>query len=179
MSKETIPARYHPFHVTLHWLIAVLVILMLAVGKLAMPGIPADNPQKVMMLQTHAYIGGAIAVLLVIRLVLRFTMKQPTPADVGSPILNLLAKTVHFLLYLVLIGLAVSGLGLFQMANLPSVFSGAAPYPGDFFQYLPRLGHGLISWLLLGLIALHVGAAMYHQFLRRDNLLGRMWFGTR
>jgi len=115
----------------------------------------------------------------VIRLVLRFTMKQPTPADVGSPILNLLAKTVHFLLYLVLIGLAVSGLGLFQMANLPSVFSGAAPYPGDFFQYLPRLGHGLISWLLLGLIALHVGAAMYHQFLRRDNLLGRMWFGTR
>ena len=179
MAKENIPARYHPFHVTLHWLIAVLVILMLAVGKLVMPGIPADNPQKVMMLQTHAYIGGAIAVLLVIRLVMRFTMKRPTPADAGSPILNLLAKTVHFLLYLMLIGLAVSGLGLFQIANLLSVFSGTAPYPADFFQFLPRMGHGLTSWLLLALVALHFGAAMYHQFIRRDNLLGRMWFGKR
>ena len=179
MSKETIPVRYHPFHVTLHWLIAVLVILMLAVGKLAMPGIPADNPQKVMMLQTHAYIGGAIALLLTVRLIMRFTMKRPAPADAGNAFLNFLAKAVHFLLYLLLIGMALSGLGLFQIANLPSVFSGAAPYPGDFFQYLPRMGHGLTSWLLLALIALHVGAAMYHQFIRRDNLLGRMWFGKR
>jgi cytochrome b561 len=179
MSKENAPARYHPLHVTLHWLIALLVLMMLAIGKLAMPGIPAVNPQKVMMLQTHAYIGGAIALLLIVRLIMRFTMKSPAPADAGNAFLNFLAKTVHFLLYLLLIGMAVSGLGLFQMANLPSVFSGAAPYPGDFFQYLPRMGHGLLSWLLLALIALHVGAAMYHQFIRHDNLLGRMWFGTR
>ena len=179
MSKETIPVRYHPFHVTLHWLIALLVIMMLGIGKLAMPGIPADNPQKVMMLQTHAYIGGAIGLLLIVRLIMRFTMKRPAPADAGNAFLNFLAKAVHFLLYLLLIGMAVSGLGLFQMANLSSVFSGAAPYPADFFQFSTRMGHGLTSWLLLALIALHVGAAMYHQFIRRDNLLGRMWFGKR
>ena len=177
MKNEQNPTRYHPLHVTLHWLIALLVIMMLAVGKLVMPGIPADNPQKAMMLQTHAYIGGALAVLLVIRLIMRFTLKRPTPADAGNQILNLLAKTVHFLLYLILIGLAVSGFGLFQIANLPSVFSGAAPCPDDFFQYLPRMGHGLISWLLLALIGLHVAAALYHQFIRRDGLLGRMWYG--
>lgn len=179
MSKETAPARYHPLHVTLHWLIALLVFTMLAVGKLAMPGIPADDPQKVMMLQVHAYIGGAIALLLVVRLIMRFAVKRPAPADAGHASLNFLAKAVHFLIYLLLIGMAVSGLGLFEMANLPAIFSGAAPYPADFFQYLPRMGHGLTSWILLGLIALHVGAAMYHQFIRRDNLLGRMWFGKR
>ncbi|MCQ3937033.1 MAG: cytochrome b [Chloroflexi bacterium] len=175
--SETAPKRYHPAHVVIHWLMALLVVLMLGVGKVVMPGISPEDPQKAMMLQSHTYIGGAIAVLLIVRLILRFTTKRPAPADAGNAFLNWTAKAVHFLLYLLLIGMAVSGLGLFQMANLPAVFSGAQPYPANFFDYLPRGGHGLVSWLLLGLVALHFGAAMYHQFIRRDNLLGRMWFG--
>ena len=175
--SESSPKRYHPVHVGLHWLIALLVLLMLGIGKFVMPGIPADDPQKPMMLQTHAYIGGAIAVLLIIRLVLRFTVKRPAPADAGSAFLNFLSKAVHFMLYLLLIGMALSGLGLFQLANLPAVFSGAQPYPQNFFDYLPRAGHGLTSWLLLALVLLHFGAALYHQFIRKDYLLGRMWFG--
>jgi cytochrome b561 len=176
MSENT-PKRYHPAHVVIHWLTALLVIMMLGVGKFAMPGIDPTDPQKPMMLQSHAYIGGAIAVLLIIRLILRFTQKQPAPADAGNAFLNFVGKAVHFLLYLFLIGMAVSGLGLFQMANLPAVFSGAAPYPSNFFDYLPRMGHGLLSWLVLALVALHFGAAMFHQFIKKDNLLGRMWFG--
>lgn len=179
MTKEQTPTRYNPLHVTLHWLIALLVLMMLGVGKFMMPGIPADNPQKVSMLQVHSYIGMAIALLLVIRLVMRFTVKRPAPADAGNAFLNYLAKAVHFLLYLLLIGMAGSGLGLFQLANLPAIFSGAAPYPADFFQFSPRMGHGLISWLLIALIGLHVAAALYHQFFRRDGLLGRMWYGKR
>jgi cytochrome b561 len=178
MSTDA-PKRYHPIHVAIHWLIALLVLMMLGIGKFAMPGVSPEDPQKVFMLQTHAYTGGFIAVLLVIRLILRFTTKRPAPADAGHPALNFAAKAVHFLLYLVLIGMAVSGLGLFQMANLPAIFGGDAPYPQDFFQYLPRMGHGLTSWILLALVVLHFGAAMYHQFIRRDNLLARMWFGQR
>ena len=179
MSNENSPARYHPVHVALHWLIFLLVIMMLVVGKFVLPGVPADNPQKVSMLQMHAYVGVFIGILLVVRLILRFTVKRPAPADAGNAFLNFLAKAVHFLLYLFLIGMAVSGFGLFQQAMLPAVFSGEIPYPQDFFQYLPRMGHGLTSWLLIGLIALHFGAAMYHQFIRKDNLLSRMWFGKR
>jgi cytochrome b561 len=174
---ETSPKRYHPAHAALHWLMALLVIVMLGVGKVVMPGIPPTDPQKPMMLQTHAYIGGAIALLLVIRLVLRFTVKRPAAADAGNAFLNFIAGAVHFLLYLFLIGMVLSGLGLFQMAKLPQVFSGALPYPQNFFDYLPRQGHGLTSWLLLALVLLHFGAALYHQFIRRDNLLARMWFG--
>jgi cytochrome b561 len=39
------------------------------------------------------------------------------------------------------------------------------------------MGHGLTSSLLLALVALHFGAALYHQFILKDNLLARMWFG--
>lgn len=179
MSKESLPARYHPVHVALHWLMVLLVVMMLGVGKFVMPGVSAEDPQKVFMLQFHAYTGVLIGILLVIRLILRFTVKRPTPADAGNVFLNYVGKATHFLLYFFLLGIALSGFGLFQQANLPSVFSGASPYPQDFFQYLPRMGHGLTSWLLLGLILLHFGAAMYHQFIRKDNLLARMWFGKR
>lgn len=177
MSKETTSARYHPVHVALHWLMFLLVIMMLGVGKFVMPGVPVNDPQKPFMLQIHAFIGVFIAVLLIVRLILLFTVKRPAPADAGNSFLNFLAKAVHFLLYFVLIGMAVSGLGLFQMANLPAIFKGDVPYPQDFFVYLPRMGHGLVSTLLLLLILLHFGAAMYHQFIRKDNLLSRMWFG--
>ena len=174
---ETTPKRYHPAFVAIHWLTALLVLMMLGVGKFVMPGISFDDPQKPMMLQSHAYIGGALTLLVIARLVLRFTTKHPAPADAGNAILNFAAKAVHILLYVFLLGMAASGLGLFQMANLPAVFSGAAPYPSNFFEYLPRMGHGLTSWLLLAIVLLHFGAALYHQFIRKDNLLARMWFG--
>jgi cytochrome b561 len=157
----------------------LLVLMMLGIGKFVMPGVPVDDPQKPFMLQIHAFTGGFIAVLLVVRLVLLFTGKRPAPADAGNAFLNFLAKAVHFLLYLLLIGMAVSGLGLFQQANLPAIFSGDAPYPQDFFVYLPRMGHGFTSTALLLLVLLHFGAAMYHQIIRKDNLLSRMWFGKR
>jgi len=175
--SETAPKKYHPAWVAIHWLTALLVFMMLGVGKVVMPGIDPTDPQKPMMLQSHAFIGGAIAVLLIIRLVLLFTTKRPAPADAGSPALNFIGKATHILLYAFMIGMVLSGLGLFQMANLPAVFSRAIPYPANFFDYLPRAGHGLTSWLLLGLVALHFGAAMFHQFIKKDNLLARMWFG--
>ena len=84
MSKEIAPARYHPLHAAIHWLMFLLVIMMLGVGKFVMPGIPVDNPQKPAMLQTHAMIGITIAVLLVVRIVLLFTAKRPAPADAGN-----------------------------------------------------------------------------------------------
>ncbi len=174
---ESTPNRYHPALVAIHWLMALLVVMMLGVGNFAMPGISPEDPQKPMMLQSHTYIGGAIALLLIVRLVLRFTTRRPAPADAGNAFLNFVAKAVHFLLYFILVGMAVSGLGLFQLANLPAVFSGAAPYPSNFFDYLPRGGHGFFSWILLAIVLLHFGAAMFHQFIKKDNLLGRMWFG--
>ncbi|MBI5962587.1 MAG: cytochrome b/b6 domain-containing protein [Chloroflexi bacterium] len=176
--SEAIPKRYHPIQVVIHWLMALLVFMMLGVGKFFMPGISSADPQKPMMLQSHTFIGGAIAVLLVIRLIMRFAVKQPAAdTNAGNAFLEFIAKATHILLYVLMFGMAVSGLGLFQMANLPAVFSGAQPYPQDFFEFLPRLGHGLSSTLLLLLIVLHFGAAMYHQFIKKDNLLSRMWFG--
>ena len=42
--SESAPKRYHPAHVAIHWLMALLVFMMLGVGKFVMPGISPDNP---------------------------------------------------------------------------------------------------------------------------------------
>ena len=112
MSEST-PKRYHPAHVAIHWLMALLVFMMLGIGKFVMPGVSPEDPQKVMMLQSHTYIGGAIAILLLIRIVLLFTTKRPAPADAGNAFLNLVGKAVHGLLYLFLLGIFFS----FQRTN--------------------------------------------------------------
>lgn len=175
MSIET-PKRYHPVHVVLHWAVAIMTILAILVGMFVLNPIP-DTPEKTGMLMIHAVWGGLLGLLLVARLITRFTLPRPAPATAGNAFLDLLAKAVHFLLYLGVIGMVVSGLGTAIQANLPGVFNGAAPFPEDFMAYPPRLGHGFTALALLGLIGLHVAAALYHQFIRKDNLLARMWFG--
>ena len=99
MSEKSTPTRYHPVHVVLHWLIAIMVIGAFAVGMTLLDSTPNSAPEKVTYLQIHAVWGAALALLLIIRLITRFVLKRPAPADAGHPLLNIAAKVVHFLLY--------------------------------------------------------------------------------
>ena len=179
MSEQSPPTRYHPVHVVLHWLIAIMVIGAFAIGMTLLDSTPNSAPEKVTFLKYHAAWGQILALLLVVRVITRFALKRPAPADAGHPALNLLAKVVHFLLYVGVFGMLLSGAGMSVQAGLNEVFAGNAVLPEDFFVYPPRSGHGLTFSILFILILIHFGAAMYHQFIRKDNLLSRMWFGKK
>ena len=74
--------------------------------------------------------------------------------------------------------MALSGVGTMLIANLTPILSGSAmPVPDHLLGYPPYAVHGLTGWLLIGLLGLHIGAAGFHQFIRKDNLHARMWFG--
>ena len=51
------------------------------------------------------------------------------------------------------------------------------PLPPHFGKYPSFVAHSYLAWLLMGLIALHVLDALYHQFVRKDGVLRRMLFG--
>lgn len=57
-----------------------------------------------------------------------------------------------------------------------SLFSGASASLPDFHDYAPRLPHGLGARFMVALLFLHIGAALYHHFIKKDGLIGRMWF---
>ena len=180
MSKESVPARYHPALVALHWIVALLIFFMLAAGKLVLLMMP-NTAEKILPLTGHVVTGILILVLLVIRYIVRTVTPKPAPADAGHPLLNRIGVVTHYLLYLAAFGMVLSGLGMAQASNLFQVLfrSSGLSLPENFWVYPPRIGHGITATVLILLILLHIGAAFYHQFIRRDNLLARMWFGKR
>ena len=173
MSNSS-PARYHPLLVTFHWLIAILVFVALAAGFFV-KGLP-NEPAKWAPLGMHMRIGQIILFLMIARLIIRFITKRPAPADTGNPLLNRAAGLVHALLYVGVIAMAIAGMGTAAQAGLNQP---GASLPEDFFAFPARYGHGYTAIVLLVLIAVHVGAWAYHQFIKKDNLFARMWFGKR
>jgi cytochrome b561 len=171
------PKRYHPFLVILHWTIAVLIVAMLVIGYTQL-GDTSNDAAKVQVLSLHMPIGITILALTAIRLLVRTFSKKPAPATTGNPILDKIGVATHYLLYLLALGMGISGIGISSQAGLPAiVFEGIGSLPADFSAFPPALGHSLIAVLLSGLVLLHIGAALYHQVLLKDNLLARMWFG--
>lgn len=86
------------------------------------------------------------------------------------------SKTVHFLFYIAMLGMAASGIGMIALSGAgPIIFGGEASALPDFRDYLPRTPHGIGARLILVLFAIHVGAALYHHWFKKDGLLGRMW----
>ncbi len=174
-------SRYHPLLVALHWLLAIMIMMALFFGMFALSDMPNDDPEKVMALRGHMTMGIIILVLMVVRLVTRLVSAKPPEADIGVAALNTLSRYMHWVLYLGIFVMLGSGIAMSMMAGLPAIMFGGSgdPLPASFFDYPPRIVHGIVGSLLALLIVGHIAAAVYHQVVRRDALLSRMWFGKR
>ncbi|MBI1170191.1 cytochrome b [bacterium] len=106
----------------------------------------------------HIIVGVAILVLVGWRLALRFTRGVPEAPHNDNALLEKAGDAGHILLYLLMIGLPVTGLMAF--------------YGG--FTSLGSLHGGILKALLWAVIGLHVVAAFYHHFILKDGLINRM-----
>ena len=172
------PKRYHPLLVTLHWLVAIFVVFNLYVGKFVF----ADPDYPEMAARGHMVTGMLILLLVIVRFFARLRFPRPAEARSGSKLTDLLAKLVHYGLYIMLTAITVLGVSFAALSGrIARSFLGAGPASGpppDAVLMLRGL-HGLSANILLLLIVLHIAAALYHQFIRRDNLIARMWYGKR
>jgi cytochrome b561 len=175
----TLVSRYHPLLVALHWILAFLLIAALALGALGMVKIPNTDPMKFEALRSHMIGGVLILVLMLIRLVVRLRTEHPATPSTGHPLLDRLAWASHRLLYVAVLGQAMSGLLMALQTGLPGIVFGAGTLPADFWIYPIRTVHYLFSRMLMVLIALHIVGALYHTLFLRDGLLKRMFFGRR
>ena len=172
------PKRYHPLLVTLHWLVAILVLLNLSIGKFIFP----DRDYPEIAAAIHMLAGMSVLALIIFRFIVRLRFPRPADADSGSKLTDALARLVHYGLYVML--LVITGVGVsfaLMSGRLARTFFGAGPASGPppDSVFLLRGIHGLSANLLLLLILLHVAAALFHQFIRKDNLIARMWYGPR
>lgn len=165
--------RYARPQIAVHWLAAILIVFMLATGSLVLAELP-NTVQKIGNLRIHMILGVLAGVLVLTRIGMR--RAYPTPAAAPG---EKLGRAGHILLNLMILLMAASGMLLaLQSGALEAVFSGGV-LPEDFKSFTPRVVHGIVSRGVMGLIALHVLVALYHQFIVKDRLLSRMGLGSR
>ena len=172
MSSEV--KRYHPALIALHWLLAVAILGMYVFGSFVLDDMHNTEPGKPGLLSLHLIVGVAILALTVVRLIVRVRMPRPAPVP-GSRGAQKVATGLQHLMYTLTVLIVVSGLALAFSANLFSILYGhSGTLPKDFEGFTSHDIHGWLVNGLLVVVALHVAAALQHQFLLKDNILSRI-----
>jgi cytochrome b561 len=167
--------RYTRVAIALHWTIAVLVIVNLTIGLLHESLLRGAIP-------LHKSIGMLVLLLSVIRLLWRLTHRPPLLPVTVQRWERGLAHAVHWLLYALMILIPMSGwvftsaspkrhallfFGLFPLPMFPVM-------PDKEVSHMVAERHEQLAWLMIALLALHIGAALKHRLADRDRTLERM-----
>ena len=166
---------------TLHWLILALLIAQFAFAW-TMPHIGRNTPVTT-VISLHFTFGIVILAVAAVRLVWRGTHGEPPPEDGVPPWQTTSARIIHWLLYALLFVIPVLGWINASWRNMPIVMFGhplpqlvAPRAPG--WSWSGDVHNILANYVMLTLIGLHIAAALYHYFIRRDRVLQRMLPGA-
>lgn len=184
-SRAARPARYTPVAIAFHWGIAALVLAQLWLGwRMGR----VEGMDRFTLFQLHKSVGITVLVATLLRLGWRVTHPAPPYPATLSPRERRMATAAHWLFYAATLVLPLSGWVIVSASplNLPTLLFKTVPWPHlPFVHALPVAARGRVAataagihvwlaWSLLALIALHVAAALKHQFGGRDAVLWRM-----
>ena len=178
MERKSSSDHYGAVAVSIHWITAVLILILIGSGFRAADTL--DPAVKAAILRLHVPIAVGVLALTMLRIAWWWGFDRKPAPVAGSPRWQeRTAQVVHVLFYVVILGMIASGIGMIALSGAaPLIFGGESAQLPDFWKYPPRLPHAIGARLLVALLVLHVGAALYHHFVRRDGLLWRMWFST-
>ncbi|WP_292857601.1 cytochrome b [Mesorhizobium sp.] len=171
-------SRYRPSQRVLHWLMAIVIISALAIG-LYCSYLEPGTPLRRALLDVHKSLGMTALVLIAIRLPLRLSLGEPANRQPFGALVHYAARCTHMLLYVLMILMPLAGyvtsaagghdlpwFGLFQWPDL-------LPLDKPLEKVAARI-HEYGAYCLYAILSLHVLAALWHHFFRRDGVLARM-----
>jgi cytochrome b561 len=161
----------------LHWTTAALVIVMIPIG-IVMANFSL-GPAGDVLYDIHRSIGAVLIPLVLVRLGYRLTNPPPPLPDDIPAIQRLAANLTHWALYMLLVVQGFIGwiatsayrapIKVFWLFELPPIWPVDQPYSEKMFGV-----HRLLGIVLALLICMHIGAALFHHFVRKDDVLMRM-----
>lgn len=178
IQSSVIRTRYTMPAITLHWLIAALIIGGFALGWI-MTDIPDFPPIKRQYYTWHKWIGVTVFALAVLRVVWRITHPAPPLPHTVARWQRRIAHCTHALLYVLMLAIPLSGYLMSSASGKPVVYLNLIPLPSlvepnkaivPFFNTT----HVYLNYLLLGLVTVHLLAVLKHQLIDRNSLLARM-----
>lgn len=182
-AVQTSP-HYHPIGIFFHWLMAAMVVIQLWWGWRT--SALAAGHDKIDAYVIHAQLGAGILAVAFLRLGWRIIAPFVAPRLEAPEDLpgwqRLAAELVHWGLYALMVALPVSGL-LMIAATAPEILERALGIHAlrdlDLvtragIEHFAEKAHFVFIWGIVALMALHIGAALKHQFVDRDDVLARM-----
>lgn len=173
----TANSRYGGTTKWLHWGIGLIVIIMLIGGR-TMESLPLSEREQIIMV--HSGLGTLVLLLMLARWSWRLSHEVPGPTiTMGSTQIRL-SKVMHWAFYVLLVLQPIFGIlqavfiqdyqiVAFGMIDYSSLATGD-PAVARFFH----VAHGLNATILSVLVLGHIGAALYHHFRQKDDVLRRM-----
>jgi cytochrome b561 len=169
--------RYTPVAMTLHWVMALGILSTFAFG-LYMQDLPL-SPDKLRYYSWHKWAGVTLFLLVLFRVFWRITHKPPAPPGHMPRWQVLAADGAHHALYLLMLAIPLSGWLMSSAKGFQTVWFGVVPLP-DLLAKDKELGnllqlvHMSLNYLMIAIIAAHIGAALKHHLIDRDDVLKRM-----
>jgi cytochrome b561 len=180
MSERYAEAEeYSGFAKLAHWLVAACVLAMIPVGFVMIRIAPGDLQNA--LFDMHRSLGFVVLMLMVVRYTYRLTAGAPEPEPSLGAFQRGVSAMVHHMLYLLLLvqplvgWAATSAFGapstVFRLIRMPDFVDKNEALSKTLFQI-----HNLLGFVIAGLLVLHISAALYHHFIRRDGVLRRMLY---
>lgn len=177
MSDVT--TRYRPVTRILHWAVALIVIATIPVGQLMIQDGLSRTLQNTLFI-FHKNVGVLILLLVIVRLAYRAIYPAPPFPSTMPAIQRRIAPITHWLLYGLLLVMALSGYIRVEAGNFPIEMLDALGVPAlvpvnETLENTAKAVHFYARFVLVPLIFLHIGAGLYHRFVLRDGIFGRIW----
>lgn len=168
--------RHHPAIRVLHWAVAFMVIAALAMSTFVMAKIPDADPEKVAASMRHMSVGLLICIATLARLYWRRRTRRLPVLSSGMRWADVLAGLVHRSLDILVLAMIVSGIAMALISGLPLIALQGGSFPAELNTMSAHTVHVVVASVLAGVLVLHIGGALFHQFILRDGLLSRMLF---
>ena len=165
----------------LHWLMAVLFFGMLGLG-FYMQGLPL-SPDKLKLYSWHKWVGVTVFLLALFRIAWRVTHQPPALPSSMPRLMQIASHAGHHMLYMLMFLIPLSGWLMSSAKGFQTVWFGILPIP-DLLEKNKLLGdllqtvHVSLNYLFIAVLIGHIGAALKHHFIDKDDILTRMLPGS-
>jgi cytochrome b561 len=176
MTIKNTSVSYGSVSKFLHWLIFVLILGLLVMGYL-MDDI-ADKALRAVVMNIHKLTGLLVLLLVIMRVLWSLINVKPGLSQMTPHYEKWAEKSVHYLLYLVMLLMPISGWVMSSAKHPPMLGNISLGLPVPQTKALKDLAFDFHYWIavaIIVLVSMHVLAALYHHFLKKDDVLRRMW----
>jgi cytochrome b561 len=165
----------------LHWSMALLIFTLFALGWTA--DLLPRSPLKIDVFIWHKSLGILALTLVVIRLLWQLANPTPRPPTDTKPWEHVAAKSAHAFLYILMIAMPISGWVINSAANVPFKVFWLVPLPNltgpnQELRDVAETAHLAMFFLFATVLVAHIGAAIRHHVVKRNNVLTRMLPGS-